>query len=138
MRTDEYCRLVNFLSKDDSIKSLLHWVVSGLDELDEESRQAEKACLVKARKETTRYPPFEALSSTNHTTNSTTSTETKEDNEQRSTVEEGDKEKVEPVVEAEEIDLSAGNMGMLNSTAPGETDEEGVKRARSACACFFP
>jgi SIT4-associating protein SAP185/190 len=32
---------VSYLSKEDSIKSLLQWVVSGLDELDQQAAQAD-------------------------------------------------------------------------------------------------
>lgn len=38
-------RLVNYLSKDDVIRSLLNWVTSGLDELDHEDQMAESASL---------------------------------------------------------------------------------------------
>ena len=36
-----WSRLVNYLSKEDTIKSLLQWVVSGLDELDQQAAQAD-------------------------------------------------------------------------------------------------
>jgi len=37
------CRLVTYLSRDDSVKSLLQWVISGLDELDEAAELANSA-----------------------------------------------------------------------------------------------
>jgi len=36
-------RLVTFLAKEDHVKSLLHWVVSGLDELDEQAEKSDLA-----------------------------------------------------------------------------------------------
>lgn len=114
-------RLVNFLSKDDSIRSLLHWVVSGLDELDEESRKAEQACLVQARHDEQRYPTFHTSSETSSDSVPVPLDPVKVAEENLAEME-GKKE--------EEADLSAGNMGMLSSTAPQETDEDGMRRAR--------
>jgi len=37
-------RLVTYLSKEDSVKTLLQWVISGLDKLDEEAVLADSAC----------------------------------------------------------------------------------------------
>lgn len=93
-------------------------MVAGLDELDDESRQAERACLAEARKDKKRYPPFEetSLATDSKLTTSTSSKET---------------ESLDPKDDKEpERDLSAGNMEMLNSTGPQETDEDGARRAR--------
>ena len=35
---------MTYLSKDDSVKTLLQWVISGLDKLDEEAVMADSAC----------------------------------------------------------------------------------------------
>ena len=40
-RTDPSFRLVAYLSREDVMKSLLQWVVSGLDELDQEASEAQ-------------------------------------------------------------------------------------------------
>ena len=40
--------LVTYLSKEDHIKSLLHWVVSGLDELDEQAHKSDLASFAHA------------------------------------------------------------------------------------------
>lgn len=119
------------MSKEDSIRSLLHWVVSGLDELDEQSRKAEQACLATARQDEAQYPTYRPSSPL----------ETKQElynapldpakvADENLAVAEGRKE--------EETDLSAGNMGMLSSAAPSETDEEGMRRARSVSLMIHP
>ena len=40
--------LVTYLSKDESVKTLLQWVVSGLDKLDEQAVLADSACFGEA------------------------------------------------------------------------------------------
>jgi SIT4-associating protein SAP185/190 len=40
--------LVTYLSKEDHIKSLLHWVVAGLDELDEQAHKSDLASFAHA------------------------------------------------------------------------------------------
>lgn len=122
----DMARLVNFLSKDDSIKSLLHWVVSGLDELDEQSRQAERTCLAKARGETDTYPIFGG------STSSESGAETSVEPLEPAKVAEDNLAAAQEGSEGGDTDLSAGNMGMLSSAAPQEGEEDVVRRARSA------
>lgn len=55
-------RLVSYLSREDSVKSLLQWVTSGLDDLDEEADKAADAAYAKALASTDAYPPFRRLS----------------------------------------------------------------------------
>ena len=52
-------RLVSFLSREQSLKSLLQWIVSGLDELNDQIRDGEEAALAKAIADPDAYPPFD-------------------------------------------------------------------------------
>lgn len=51
-------RLITFLSREDSVKSLLHWVTSGLDELNEQASKAEESAFDEAVASKDVYPPF--------------------------------------------------------------------------------
>lgn len=53
-------RLVSFLGREDTIKSLLQWIVSGLDELNEQIAQAEEAALQKALSDPEQYPSYQS------------------------------------------------------------------------------
>lgn len=53
-------RLVTYLSREDSVKSLLSWVTSGLDDLDTQAEEAEDLAYSQALKSTEAYPPFKA------------------------------------------------------------------------------
>lgn len=51
------------LSKEDSVKSLLQWVVAGLEELDQQSRKAGEASYDHAVSSPELYPSYRAMSS---------------------------------------------------------------------------
>ncbi|BEJ17191.1 hypothetical protein CspHIS471_0605920 [Cutaneotrichosporon sp. HIS471] len=51
-------KLVTYLSRDESIQSLLGWVTSGLDDLDTQSEEAENEAYHKALKADDIFPPF--------------------------------------------------------------------------------
>jgi hypothetical protein len=51
---------VTYLSRDESIKSLLGWVTSGLDDLDTQAEHAEDEAYHKALKAEDVFPPFKA------------------------------------------------------------------------------
>ncbi|GMK57546.1 hypothetical protein CspeluHIS016_0403800 [Cutaneotrichosporon spelunceum] len=51
-------KLVTYLSRDESIQSLLGWVTSGLDDLDTEAEEAEKETYHKALTAEDIFPPF--------------------------------------------------------------------------------
>lgn len=53
-------RLVTYLSREESIKSLLGWVTSGLDELDAQAESSEDEAYHKALKSEDVFPPFTA------------------------------------------------------------------------------
>lgn len=52
------CRLVTYLSREESIKSLLGWVTSGLDELDSQAENAEDTAYHNALRSEDLFPPF--------------------------------------------------------------------------------
>lgn len=51
-------RLITYLSREDSVNSLLHWVTSGLDELDEQAARAEDKAFRKALASKDVFPEF--------------------------------------------------------------------------------
>ncbi|CAK9784162.1 SAPS-domain-containing protein [Cutaneotrichosporon oleaginosum] len=53
-------KLVTYLSREESIKSLLGWVTSGLDELDTQAEHAEDEAYHKALNSDDIFPPFKA------------------------------------------------------------------------------
>jgi SIT4-associating protein SAP185/190 len=124
-------RLVNFLSKDDSIKSLLHWVVSGLDELDEQSRQAEQVCLAKARGNAGMYPSYHAAISPKGASTSDLPLDPAQ-------IAEDNLAAAAKGSEGQDTDFSAGNMDMLSSTTLQAQDEDILRRARSALSHILP
>lgn len=93
-------------------------MVSGLDELDEQSRQAEKRCLAQAR-EGDMYPSYKAQPTSPDVTTATSLPMVPA------------KLAEESLSEDKEPDLAAGNMGALSSGAPGSEEDE-AQRARSA------
>ncbi|WVQ80146.1 hypothetical protein IAT38_002251 [Cryptococcus sp. DSM 104549] len=56
-------RLITFLSREDSAKSLLQWVVAGLDELDQQAALADSECLSYAITSPDLYPSYQAPAS---------------------------------------------------------------------------
>ncbi|WVR09507.1 hypothetical protein IAU60_006575 [Kwoniella sp. DSM 27419] len=53
-------KLVAFLSREDSVKSLLQWVIAGLDELDQAAAAADVECLSQALSSPDLYPSYRA------------------------------------------------------------------------------
>lgn len=53
-------RLITYLSREESVKSLLHWVTYGLDDLDEQAVRAEEQAYSKAVADKDVFPPFKA------------------------------------------------------------------------------
>jgi SIT4-associating protein SAP185/190 len=51
--------LITYLSKEDHIKSLLQWVVAGLDELDQEAEKSDTASLQHAISSPHLFPSFQ-------------------------------------------------------------------------------
>lgn len=56
---DVHCSLVTYLSKEDHIKSLLQWVVAGLDELDQEAEKSDSASFQHAISSPHLFPSFQ-------------------------------------------------------------------------------
>lgn len=54
-----HVRLVSYLAKDDSIKSLLQWVVSGLDDLDQQAALADSQCFDHVIASPSLYPSYQ-------------------------------------------------------------------------------
>lgn len=52
---------MTYLSREESVKSLLSWVTSGLDELDEAAAEAENDAYAKALESKDAYPPFKRI-----------------------------------------------------------------------------
>ncbi|WVQ95068.1 hypothetical protein IAU59_002160 [Kwoniella sp. CBS 9459] len=53
-------KLVSYLSREDSVKSLLQWVIAGLDELDQAALAADTECLSQALSSPDLYPSYRA------------------------------------------------------------------------------
>ncbi|WRT68522.1 uncharacterized protein IL334_005499 [Kwoniella shivajii] len=51
-------KLVSYLSREESVKSLLQWVVAGLDELNQQAKEAENECLNIALTSPDLYPSY--------------------------------------------------------------------------------
>ncbi|OCF31525.1 SIT4-associating protein/190 [Kwoniella heveanensis BCC8398] len=53
-------KLVSYLAREDSVKSLLQWVIAGLDELDQAALDADTECLSQALSSPDLYPSYRA------------------------------------------------------------------------------
>ncbi|WVF67561.1 hypothetical protein IAT40_002319 [Kwoniella sp. CBS 6097] len=53
-------KLVSYLAREDSVKSLLQWVIAGLDELDQAALAADTECLSQALSSPDLYPSYRA------------------------------------------------------------------------------
>ncbi|KAK6910784.1 hypothetical protein I203_104816 [Kwoniella mangroviensis CBS 8507] len=51
-------KLVSYLSREESVKSLLNWVVAGLDELNQQAEEADEKCLEVALTSPDLYPSY--------------------------------------------------------------------------------
>lgn len=52
---------MTYLSREESVKSLLGWVTSGLDELDQQAEKEDDEAYAKALKSDEAYPPYERV-----------------------------------------------------------------------------